>query len=134
MSRPESTIVKDWITKAGLRAVIIRVEGDKWHCGYVGVNKDNPLYGKPYSELYNLDYDISVHGGLTYSASQLYSLYKSENSPKDLWWFGFDCAHFGDANSPDKETCEAIWRDESYVTRECEELAQQIVNLAKKDQ
>jgi len=41
------TIEKDWITKAGLRAVvvIVRASGCAWRCGYVEVPKDHPLYG-----------------------------------------------------------------------------------------
>lgn len=46
-------VEKDWITEAGLRAVclIIDYNGRQSHrCGYVGIDKDHPLYGIDYSE------------------------------------------------------------------------------------
>lgn len=62
-----------------------------------------------------------------------------ENLPShslDLWWFGFDCAHYLDASSPEynarmrtlipgwpDET--GIFRDRDYVYAEIESLAQQ---------
>ena len=63
-------------------------------CGYVGVDKSNPLWGKDYTYLE----DIEVYGGLTFSG-QLDNLGQG-----DLWFFGFDCAHIGD--SKDLETLE----------------------------
>ena len=76
---------KEWTTRAGLKAVVIA--HDMGHrCGYVGVSKYHPWYGKDYNET-----DLDVHGGLTYAGMR-----------KDgLWWFGYDCAHLGDAADPD---------------------------------
>lgn len=56
-------------------------------CGYVGVPKAHPCYGKNYTEV-----EIDCHGGLTYADGQLFCSRRD-----DLWWFGFDCAHAGDA-------------------------------------
>ena len=75
---------KEWTTRAGLKAVVIA--HDMGHrCGYVGVPEDHPWHGKGYD-----DVDIDVHGGLTYADAR-----------DDLWWFGYDCAHLGDARDPE---------------------------------
>lgn len=70
--------------------VVMRDMGHR--CGYVGVNKDHPLYGAFYDDetISNLD----VHGGITYSSDGS-GQYPIES---DLWWFGFDCAHYMDLN------------------------------------
>jgi hypothetical protein len=44
-----STVLKDWITKEGYRVVVLRVSMGH-NCGYIGVTKDHPLYGKTYSQ------------------------------------------------------------------------------------
>lgn len=51
-------------------------------CGYVGVDKLHPLY--------DIDYkNLEVHGGITYHG-------KDDDWRHDLFYFGFDCAHFND--------------------------------------
>mgnify|MGYP004561297941 CR=1 FL=1 len=90
-----------------------------YRCGYVGVPKSHPLYGKKYSDYLEInkrdikDREVSgifpllcmlldsdervrieaffqVHGGITYSDGGKNSEYPIES---DLWWFGFDCGH-----------------------------------------
>lgn len=91
--------------------------------GYVGVGPDHPFYGKGYNDtvsqkifetvkdqpygkrslisvLLNEDaedirFDIlfDVHGSITYANAN--PTYPVEST--NLWWFGFDCAHFRDA-------------------------------------
>jgi hypothetical protein len=51
-------------------------------CGYVGLDKSHPYYGKHYDDIQ----DIEVHGGLTFSGNL-------HEMPGDLWWLGFDCGH-----------------------------------------
>ena len=107
-------VKKEWTTKAGLKAVIVLVSPSMPHyCGYVGVEKENPTYGKPYyyniddededTKIYKEDFkqimeqinDIGIHGGLTYAkANQDYPI---DNDT--TWWFGFDAAHAGDATA-----------------------------------
>lgn len=93
-------------------------------CGYVGVTKENPLYGKGYDHV-----DVEVHGGLTWNGQR--DWFKLE----DVWWFGFDCAHYGDltpynvtkyfgAISSGEE-----YRDMEYVESEVNNLAEQIFSL-----
>jgi len=91
-------------------------------CGYVGIPKEHPLYGKKCEEYLEikkkdigdrkvsgifpllgacLDEDERIrieayfqcHGGITYSGGGENSHYPIAS---DLWWFGFDCAHAGD--------------------------------------
>lgn len=105
-------------------------------CGYVGVPKDHSAYGKDYDDL-ETEFDISVHGGLTYAASC------QENDPEgichvpepgrpaDVWWFGFDCSHFMDLTpgmlryGPGVGN-EGVYRDIGYVKAEVTSLAAQI--------
>ena len=114
-------------------------------CGYVGVNENSKLFEVNYSdkikskELLNeiknttigkrgiiscLCWDgdsvspdilFNVHGGITYSDGNNYPIKKDYK----LWWFGFDCAHFGDAKDWDsvkkyfpKKQWESIWKIE----------------------
>ena len=58
-------------------------------CGYVGIPKDHELYGKHYNNIL-----LDCHGGLTYSGDG-YPL------DDDLWYIGFDCAHWGDGKDYD---------------------------------
>ena len=56
---------KDWVTKAGLRAIVLKLPHPFNHrCGYVGVGKDNGFYGVEYD---NIEQYFYVHGGLTFS-------------------------------------------------------------------
>lgn len=115
-------------------------------CGYVGVSKDHPWFGKSYSDLY--DEDLFVHGGLTYSDfcveddKETGICHVSDDGIK-RYWFGFDCAHAGDLcpkmQAREKKmgwpTITAPW-DTSYKTIEyvkgqCIELARQIKAAAK---
>lgn len=96
-------------------------------CGYVGVPKGHPLYGKEYSdhieikkadiedkevsgifpllgaildddERVRIEAYFSCHGGITYSGGGEDSKYPIESN---LWWFGFDCAHCDDGKDLD---------------------------------
>jgi len=120
------------------------------YCGYVSVPKEHPWFGVSYSDKVivpeavmsrPIDVDkvgainlfcttltdedkeanrldlvlaVDVHGGLTYAGAD-----------GDLWQFGFDCAHAGDARFPGDPN--GVWRDEAYVVGECKSLADQLV-------
>jgi len=62
-------------------------------CGYVGVGPDHPAYGKHYD-----DVPVEVHGGLTYGAACRGEIchVPAEGREHDIWWLGFDCAHYND--------------------------------------
>ena len=85
-------------------------------CGYVGITKPSPLYGIDYCELYE---DVSIHGGLTYSGKM---------SDSDKWWFGFDCAHYGD-RLPLYSDGTGVYRDMDYVKNVVENLVEQLIKL-----
>lgn len=146
---------KDWITKAGLRAVVLYVN-DSHHCGYVALPKDHPLHGVPYSQkhpalrwealegqkmgsrgVFSLlkmacdkdeasaspDVFFDVHGSITYSDGG--DSYPAKGD--GLWWYGYDCAHAGDAtNRYPSFDPEAVFRDLDYNIAQCESLAAQL--------
>lgn len=153
-----SEVERDWTTEAGLRAVVLMVRGSH-RCGYVEVPEDHPLQGVEYNEEADVisfnpdevavgkrspillftasvgasdgkvrrspDIAFDVHGGLTYSGS-------GDNGypvESEGWWFGFDCSHYGDGSlDPDMPSSGPV-RSEEYVARECERLAEQIVDM-----
>ena len=178
-----SFLVEKDFEHAGLRCVV--TFGDMGHrCGYVGVTKEHPLYGKDYSDYLDikksdvegevkgryftilmaawdederarLDFYFDCHGGLTFADGGKGSIYPVKS---DLWWFGFDCAHYGDGKDldlalekfPDNRSrisariaVEASYgfthlgegpvRTTEYVEAECRRLAEQLSEFAKGD-
>ena len=137
---------RDWVTEAGFRAIVIMTDIG-FHCGYVGVAPGHPLHGADYDRHSNALGDapssvFDVHGWLTFSGERGGSMIE-EN---DLWWFGFDCGHCGDAPSPEYlekmqqeypdssfmwEHVEGVFRDVDYCVAECESLARQIADAAQ---
>jgi len=97
-------------------------------CGYVGVKKDNILFGKDY---YNNEFGddkiqeevnfIDTHGGLTYAGQNL--AISNLDKYKDIWFFGFDCNHYGDIG--DYEKALELFGDED------EELKQELQTMIK---
>ena len=115
-------IEKDWITGSGLRAVAVLIPS-RHRCGYVEIPEDHPMFGKHYDDVRDKDGDyIDVHGGLTYDGAGDYPAKSTGH------WYGFDCAHLGDA-SLDAERNKWMEGGEvrtmEYVVRECERLAKQ---------
>jgi hypothetical protein len=108
-------IEKDWLTSAGYRAVVIRCSGALNHrCGYVGIDATHPLFGAPYDEPC-----ARVHGSLTYSGNG------SGRYPvvSDLWWFGFDAAHYLDDEDGGRPLL--------FMIDQCESLAAQLTSRLK---
>jgi len=103
--------LKIWKHK-GILCMIRRHPGFLHLCGYVACERGHPLFKKTYTDL-----SSCVHGGLTFSGSW---------GGKDLWWFGFDCAHCGDAvfYKGKVEIAGEVYRDMNYVTKETERLAE----------
>ena len=86
----QSKIEKVWIDKkTGFLCVILLIRNSH-RCGYVGVPKGHKLYKKDYTENGKIE-NLDVHGGVTFSDFLL--------PGEDYWFFGFDCAHTGDAFS-----------------------------------
>jgi len=112
-------------------------------CGYVAVGPDHPLHGRDYD-----DPDVSVHGGLTYSAGcredepieRAVCHVPEPGQPADVWWFGFDMAHAYDAvpamgalyrelgvGYPSWISCpDTTYKTVEYVMHQCAQLAQQL--------
>lgn len=120
-------IVKEWTTKAGLKAAIILTHGTH-HCGYV--EAPIALKNRDYN---SIDEHIDVHGGITFSG-ELTML------PDMGWMFGYDCNHWNDRQlcTPEMEAAglsglsmyqHGVWRDEAYCTEECESMASQLISL-----
>lgn len=99
---------------------------------YIEIPKEHKLYGKHYDDIYEMGYDINVHGGLTYSDSKLMCV-KSKN-----WFIGWDYAHaydycgyyeLGDfLNEKTKK-----WTTEEII-EECKSAINQIIEIEGKDE
>lgn len=128
----------DWTTAAGLRAVVV-MNDMGFHCGYVGVPKGHPYYGRNYNYMPD---SIEVHGGLTYCTDDEGCTYPV---PSDgLWWFGYDCAHLYDGRDPAwvnpaaeygfRDFHTGTFRDLDYCKAQCESLARQFANPVTEEQ
>ena len=73
----------------GLPCLVAINDGLGNYCGYVGVSKDHPWYGKTYAQIEKLDNYPDVHGGVTFADH-------IPGQSDDVWWLGFDCGHYGD--------------------------------------
>ena len=101
--------IKEWIAH-GFKCKILKAPIGCIN-GYVAIPKDHPDWGKDYDEI-----GVNVHGGLTYG---------QQGRDSDLYWYGFDTAHSGDA-----------WGDRDYghrwtaeeVEKETEKLALQFAH------
>jgi hypothetical protein len=114
-------------THEGYACFLLRNNVGVW-CGYVGVPSSHPLYGVTHN-----DVDVEVHGGLTYSNKcDGHVCHDPEpDMPDDVWWFGFDTAHYRDyipGNSFFRDS-DQIYRDITYVEEEIRSLASQLKKM-----
>ena len=72
----KANILRSWTTVAGYPAIVVAISRGH-RCGFVQLPDNHPCSGKDCDDL-----EISVHGGVTYSEGNV---------------FGFDCAHYMDA-------------------------------------
>lgn len=121
-------------------------------CGYVGVPKSHPMYGKGYDEnlpflkMATMEVYFDVHGGVTFAGKGIGGNYPVEG---ELWWFGFDCAHCDDGKDltqveayglvENRRQFDELKRIENmfntggemrsfeYVERECHSFIEQII-------
>lgn len=106
-------------------------------CGYVGISKEHPWYGKDYDNM-----DIDIHGGVTFTGSCMSEKNKNTSichivetgEPDDVWWIGFDCAHCDDRTGINGKNTKffkhGIYRNMTYVEQQIKKLAQQLMELA----
>lgn len=131
-----------WTTQAGYVGLAVRNSHFGNWCGYVGVPQTHPYHGKHYDQV-----NVSAHGGLTYSdycrEDTPICHVPAPGEPEELYWFGFDCAHFRDyapgldrilaatLNRPVREpNPDETYRDLAYVQGEVEDLARQLKEVA----
>jgi hypothetical protein len=98
----------------GLKCKVILTEMGH-RCGYVGVSKNSPAYGRSYDDI-----PAQVHGGLTYAAA----------GTDNLFYLGFDCAHYDDWSKYHQTGHK--WTLEEVVA-ETEQLAEQLAKLTIQD-
>lgn len=120
-------------------------------CGYAGVAPGHPLHGVWYTDCpqkcgkkyceHSPERVLSVHGGVTYANlcdGHICHVPKS-GEPDNVFWFGFDAAHFNDL-SPGIRAYEkargfetffscGVYRDLGYVKKQIEELAKQLADM-----
>jgi hypothetical protein len=82
------------------RAVFEESEPNIGHlCGYVGLSKEHPYYGKTWEgDNDEINQLVDAHGGITYANKCQGDIchVPANGETDDVWWIGFDCAHFGD--------------------------------------
>ncbi len=128
----------EWRSPTGFVCLIVRAYDGEFiiggHlCGYVGVPPGHPWHGRSHHEIV-----AAVHGGVDYAEAcqGVICHVPQAGEPEELWWVGFDCAHFADF-SPGSETwmCQhipdrkartfGVYKDVAWVTAETEYLAEQ---------
>ncbi len=121
-----------WPDKAtGLPCLIVRGAVGAL-CGYVGVPKGHPWFGKDYD-----DVEVDVHGGLTFASpcqlgaeAEAICHKPAEGESDQVWWLGFDCAHLGDLCPTMRRIAHNhrdVYRPIAYVEQECCSLAKQVI-------
>lgn len=126
----------------GLPCLIVRTSHAGNLCGYVGVPPSHSLHGKNYD-----DVNVSVHGGLTFAdtcqphadESDGICHLADEGEPDNVFWFGFDCAHYMDLSPAyasqfplmdSFNDTNSTYRDLAYVKSEVASLAKQLHETA----
>ena len=112
----------------GLPCLIVRGPSGAL-CGYVGVPPGHPWHGADGGVG---EPGLDVHGGITYGdrcqADGKICHVARPGEPDDVWWLGFDCAHYGDAipSRTGDWRLMGTYKDIAYVRREVERLAEMV--------
>lgn len=126
-----------WVDEATDLDCLIKRNHSGALCGYVGVPPSHPLHGWDYSTAE--DRGIEVHGGLTYAAAcqedagdNAICHVPLPGREANMWWFGFDCAHYMDAvpRMLDLKYEHGTYKDVAYVKAEVANLARQLADVA----
>ena len=104
--------------------------------GYVGINNQHPLYGKPASD--ELFATLKIHGSKIFSSSQIMDrgedclqsipLVSTERTDP-TWWIGFGCHHQGDLIPCLFSMSGTINEGESY--KDVEYLTKEVIALSR---
>lgn len=123
---------KQWLDEeTGYPCLIVRQPTLGHLCGYVGVPSSHPWFGH--------EPDASVHGGVTYGAKcNNHICHEVEEGEDDnIWWIGFDAAHYDDRSMLTEMYKEILGPDTwgaykglAYMENECRSLAQQAKEAA----
>ena len=141
-----------WVDEAtGLDCLIVRNRQGAL-CGYVGLPPGHSLHGKSYNDAYDAVDGLDVHGGLTYSDRCQEGAEDGPGvchvphpgRPAEVWWLGFDCAHYRDYVPGMVEVDQRLQREHGipwdpseagtyrtfgYVRSECAALAAQVATV-----
>ena len=139
--------------KTGLPCLVVRGPSGAL-CGYVGVSSKHPWYEIDYSICttqcgedwceHSPGCRIDVHGGLTFSSKCAETNDPSKHichvvdagEDDDVWWFGFDCAHYGDLCPKYEHQLPYSWddwyKDFGYVKGQVAKLAGQLASVGDK--
>lgn len=125
----------EWKTKAGLPGLMVRQPKRGHWCGYVAVPPGHPWHCVDLTSWDEGTPSPRVHGGITYAEKCLGQVCHAPapGEPDDVWWVGFDCAHYQDYSPADLEfdarfgfaSPGDVYRDAAYVRAEVERLARQ---------
>lgn len=81
--------IMGWVDeKTGYFCLIRRSEVTGSLCGYVGITNTHRAFKMDMD-----DCNFTCHGGVTYAG---HTAFRDFSSSDDIWWIGFDCAHFRD--------------------------------------
>ena len=102
------------------------------------------LEGGDYAaDSYPLALIIKVHGGITYASDILpcgneHELFRDIDALDNMWWFGFDCGHYGDfmpfmsaLTSELIADLEGEYRTVEFAKQETEAMADQLTRYAE---
>lgn len=143
----------EWRHK-GVPCLIVRNPTGFNLCGYAAVNPGHPWHGKSYGGEDGID--AIAHGGLTFADKCMPNgpvcHVAQPGEPEDVWWLGFDCAHYMDRmpgydalsqemhfklGSPKRAMSfldHASYKTVEYVKAECERLAEQILEADTREE
>lgn len=120
----------------GFDCIINRVAPVGHLCGYVAVPLKHPAAQE--EDAYSLD--LHVHGGITFSQVGMKDsmFYPKNKSGHNLFWIGFDCAHYGDM-TPQLYKITGLqqsgtYRTVAYVRKEIENLVRQLKEMQQKSE
>src|SRR3990167_1303892 len=100
-----------WMSLTSRTLCLAVRQGMGYWCGYAAIERKHPLHSIGYMQCstnscrsikcrHSPGALLSIHGGVTYAGPEdpyaKLSFSKDRGDPKNLWLFGFDCAHAGD--------------------------------------